>query len=80
MRAWRRKKSSLHELCLVCNQKHCEKGEELFSSIRHDLKNLLNGLTLVEYNANGNNQIIVELSKKIDLLVSKEHFEMHSVK
>lgn len=78
LRAWRKKKS-LGETCRTCGAKRAEKGEEVLGSIRHDLKNLLNGLTLLEYNANGNNDIISEMTRKIDQLISQEHFETHFI-
>lgn len=74
--AWRKKKS-LGETCKTCGVKRAEKGDEVLGSIRHELKNLLNGLTLVEYNANGNNHIISEMTRMIDQLISQEHFEKH---
>ena len=48
-------------------------SEQLFSDIRHDLKNLLNKMVLLEYNANGNNNIVVEISKSINEMVCEDY-------
>lgn len=45
-----------------------------FEDIKHDIKNMINALTLAEYEYYGNNDITQKIEKILDNFISKEHF------
>ena len=65
-------------VCPFCGVAFSEPMDEVWAQARHEMKNLVNSLVLIEYESTGNTSLCRAITTTIDRLVTESHMQSHT--